>query len=96
MSAESDSATLEILLEALEIFAHDLSNPLQSLIVLTELALDDAAPNSEDELRCRQTLEAAERMRIRRRNEQMVENVANLLDFRVLSFSPLFSDFLVD
>ena len=63
MSAESDSARLEILLEALEIFVHDLSNPLQSLIVLTELALDDAAPNSEDELRCRQTLEAAERMR---------------------------------
>lgn len=59
----ADAARLAILLEALEIFAHDLSNPLQSLIVLTELALDDAPPASEDELRCRQTLEAAERMR---------------------------------
>lgn len=62
-SAEGDTARLHILLEALEIFAHDLSNPLQSLIVLTELALDDALAGSEDEQRCRQTLEAAERMR---------------------------------
>ena len=58
-----DRPRLEILHEALEIFAHDLSNPLQSLIVLTELALDDATPGSEDEMRCRQSLEAAERMR---------------------------------
>ncbi len=53
----------EVLLEALEIFTHDLSNPLQSLIVLTELALDDALPGSEEHERCRQCLEAAERMR---------------------------------
>lgn len=58
-----DKPRLAILHEALEIFAHDLSNPLQSLIVLTELALDDATPGSEDEMRCRQSLEAAERMR---------------------------------
>lgn len=57
------SARLQIFIEVLEIFAHDLSNPLQSLIVLTELALDDATPDSEDALRCEQTLAAAERMR---------------------------------
>ena len=62
-TASVDAARLDVLLEALEIFIHDLSNPLQSLIVLTELALDDAAPHSEDEQRCRQTLEAADRMR---------------------------------
>jgi len=62
-SSSRDKPRLEILHEALEIFAHDLSNPLQSLIVLTELALDDATPGSEDEMRCRQSLEAAERMR---------------------------------
>ena len=61
--ATRDRSKLQILHEALEIFAHDLSNPLQSLIVLTELALDDATPGSEDEMRCRQSLEAAERMR---------------------------------
>ena len=63
MASDADAARLEILLETLEIFAHDLSNPLQSVIVLTELALDDAAPGTEEHLRCRQTLEAAERMR---------------------------------
>ena len=56
-------AQLEVLYELLEIFTHDLSNPLQSLIVLSELALDDAPEGSDDAERCRQTLEAAERMR---------------------------------
>jgi len=62
-AANVETARLDVLLEALEIFIHDLSNPLQSLIVLTELALDDAPADSEDEQRCRQTLEAADRMR---------------------------------
>ncbi|MBL4684194.1 MAG: hypothetical protein JKY37_06370 [Nannocystaceae bacterium] len=62
-SPESHAARLEVIFEVLDVFAHDLSNPLQSLIVLTELALEDAQPGSEDELRCNQTLEAAERMR---------------------------------
>lgn len=53
----------EILREALEILAHDLSNPLQSLIVMTEMALDDAPPDSEDYERNQQSLEAAERMK---------------------------------
>ncbi len=61
--AHQAEAQREVLLEALEIFTHDLSNPLQSLIVLTELALDDALPDSEEHERCRQSLEAAERMR---------------------------------
>lgn len=56
-------AQREVLLEALEIFTHDLSNPLQSLIVLAELAMDDAPPGTEDHERNRQSLEAAERMR---------------------------------
>lgn len=56
-------AQLEVLYELLEIFTHDLSNPLQSLIVLSELALDDAPEGSDDAERCQQTLEAAERMR---------------------------------
>ncbi len=61
--ARQAEAQREVLLEALEIFTHDLSNPLQSLIVLTELALDDAPPDSEEFERCKQSLEAAERMR---------------------------------
>ncbi|MCX4244035.1 histidine kinase [Paraliomyxa miuraensis] len=56
-------AQREVLLEAMEIFTHDLSNPLQSLIVLTELALDDTPEGTEEHDRCRQSLEAAERMR---------------------------------
>jgi signal transduction histidine kinase len=61
--AHQAEAQREVLLEALEIFTHDLSNPLQSLIVLTELALDDTPEGTEDYDRCRQSLEAAERMR---------------------------------
>jgi signal transduction histidine kinase len=61
--AHQAEAQREVLLEALEIFTHDLSNPLQSLIVLTELALDDTPEGTEEYDRCRQSLEAAERMR---------------------------------
>lgn len=61
--AHQAEAQREVLLEALEIFTHDLSNPLQSLIVLTELALDDTPEGTEDYDRVRQSLEAAERMR---------------------------------
>lgn len=52
-----------ILREALAILAHDLSNPLQSLIVMTEMALDDSPPNSEEHERNKQSLDAAERMK---------------------------------
>src|SRR5690606_28468532 len=61
--AHQAEAQREVLLEAMEIFTHDLSNPLQSLIVLTELALDDTPEGTEEYDRCRQSLEAAERMR---------------------------------
>ncbi|MCA9709017.1 MAG: HAMP domain-containing histidine kinase [Myxococcales bacterium] len=61
--AHQAEAQRDILLEVLEIFTHDLSNPLQSLIVLSELALDDTPEGSEDYDRVRQSLEAAERMR---------------------------------
>ncbi|MCA9649677.1 MAG: HAMP domain-containing histidine kinase [Myxococcales bacterium] len=61
--ARQAEAQREVLLEALEIFTHDLSNPLQSLIVLAELAMDDAPPGTEEHERNKQSLEAAERMR---------------------------------
>lgn len=61
--ARQAEAQRAVLLEALEIFTHDLSNPLQSLIVLAELAMDDTMPGSEEHDRNRQSLEAAERMR---------------------------------
>lgn len=61
--AHQAEAQRDILLEVLEIFTHDLSNPLQSLIVLSELALDDTPEGTEDYDRVRQSLEAAERMR---------------------------------
>lgn len=56
-------AERDALLELIAIFTHDLSNPLQSLTVLCELALDEAPPDTEEHLRSRQCLEAAERMR---------------------------------
>ena len=61
--AHQAEAQRDVLLEVLEIFTHDLSNPLQSLIVLSELALDDTPEGSEEYDRVRQSLEAAERMR---------------------------------
>lgn len=61
--ARQAEAQREVLFEALGIFTHDLSNPLQSLIVLAELAMDDAVPGTEEYDRNRQSLEAAERMR---------------------------------
>ncbi len=61
--AHQAEAQRDVLLEVLEIFTHDLSNPLQSLIVLSELALDDTPEGTEEYDRVRQGLEAAERMR---------------------------------
>ena len=51
------------MLEVVAIFAHDLSNPLQSITVLCELGIDDAVPGSDDQQRAQQCLEAADRMR---------------------------------
>lgn len=57
------AAERDALLELIAIFAHDLSNPLQSVTVLCELALDETVPGTEDHLRTQQCIEAAERMR---------------------------------
>jgi signal transduction histidine kinase len=56
-------AERDALLELIAIFTHDLSNPLQSLTVLCELALDESPAGSDDYTRTRQCLEAADRMR---------------------------------
>ncbi len=57
-----DAAVAALLQEAIAIFTHDLSNPLQSLTVLLELAEEDA--RSQDErARLRRALAAAEGMR---------------------------------
>ncbi len=56
-------AERDVLLELLGIFAHDLNNPLQTLVVLCELALDDSAGDDEARLRAEQCLTAADRLR---------------------------------
>ena len=53
----------EMLLELIGLFTHDLSNPLQSLTVLLELALDELSPTAESALKVGQSLEAVERLR---------------------------------
>jgi hypothetical protein len=56
-------AARETLIELLSVATHDLNNPLQSLIVLLELSVDDAAPGSEARARAEQCQIAAERIR---------------------------------
>ena len=56
-------AERNVLLELLGVAAHDLSNPLQSLTVLTELGVDEPGATAEQRHRAEQCLEAAERMR---------------------------------
>ena len=62
-SSRGALAERDALLEVVAIFAHDLSNPLQSITVLCELGIDDAVPGSDDQQRAQQCLEAADRMR---------------------------------
>ena len=62
-SGRASRAERDALLDIVAIFAHDLSNPLQSITVLCELGMDDAAPGSEEAVRAQQCLEAADRMR---------------------------------
>jgi hypothetical protein len=62
-SGRGARAERDALLDIVAIFAHDLSNPLQSITVLCELGMDDATPGSEEHLRAQQCLEAADRMR---------------------------------
>lgn len=61
----NDKEALErsVLLDLVGVAAHDLSNPLQSLTVLTELSVDEPGATTEQRHRAQQCLEAAERMR---------------------------------
>lgn len=56
-------AELTALRELIGIAAHDLSNPLQSLTVLTELAAEEVPTSHEAHEKLTQSLEAAQRMR---------------------------------
>lgn len=56
-------AERDVLLELLGIFAHDLNNPLQTLVVLCELAIDEGSGDDEARLRAEQCLAAADRLR---------------------------------
>jgi len=56
-------AARETLIELLSVATHDLNNPLQSLIVLLELSVDDAPPGSDARMRAEQCQLAAERIR---------------------------------
>jgi hypothetical protein len=62
-TANGAIAARETLIELLSVATHDLNNPLQSLIVLLELSVDDAAPGSEARVRAEQCQLAAERIR---------------------------------
>lgn len=56
-------AARDTLLRLLGIVTHDLNNPLQSLIVLLELSVDDAPIGSEARVRAEQCQLAADRLR---------------------------------
>lgn len=57
-----ESAVAALLQEAIAIFTHDLSNPLQSLTVMLELAVEDAR-DADERSRLERCLTAAEGMR---------------------------------
>ncbi len=54
----------DVLLDVIALFTHDLSNPLQSITVLSELALEETPPGSDEHERLQQNLVASERMRL--------------------------------
>ena len=56
-------AELEALRDLVSVLAHDLSNPLQSLTVLLELALEEVPRNDPAHGKLEQSLDAAQRMR---------------------------------
>lgn len=58
------SGQRDVLLELLSVLAHDLNNPLQTLLVLSELALDEHAPGTEPHDRALQCLAAADRLKV--------------------------------
>lgn len=63
-TAAAASAQRDALLELVSVLAHDLNNPLQTLLVLSELALDETAPGTEANDRARQCLAAADRLKV--------------------------------
>lgn len=58
------SAQRDALLELVSVLAHDLNNPLQTLLVLSELALDESPAGSEAHDRAKQCLAAADRLKV--------------------------------
>jgi signal transduction histidine kinase len=58
------SADRDALIELIAVFTHDLNNPLQTVLVLSELALDETIPDTEGRTRAEQCLQAAERLRV--------------------------------
>lgn len=57
-------AQRDALSELIAIATHDINNPLQSLVVLLELSIDDALPGSDAQARLQQCLVAADRIRV--------------------------------
>jgi signal transduction histidine kinase len=58
------SGQRDALLELLAVLSHDLNNPLQTLLVLSELGLDEAPAGSEAHDRAIQCLAAADRLKV--------------------------------
>jgi hypothetical protein len=58
------SADRDALIELIAVFTHDLNNPLQTVLVLSELALDETMPGTEGRARAEQCLTAADRLRV--------------------------------
>jgi signal transduction histidine kinase len=59
----SASAQRDALLELVSVLAHDLNNPLQTLLVLSELGLDESPEGSDANDRAKQCLAAADRLK---------------------------------
>lgn len=57
-------AQRDALSELIAIATHDINNPLQSLVVLLELSIDDVMPGSDAQGRLQQCLVAADRIRV--------------------------------
>jgi len=58
------TADRDALIELIAVFTHDLNNPLQTVLVLSELALDETMPGTEGRTRAEQCLQAADRLRL--------------------------------
>ena len=58
------TADRDALIELISVFTHDLNNPLQTVLVLSELALDETMPGTEGRTRAEQCLQAADRLRV--------------------------------